>query len=170
MSVDEPLFESREGPDELAIPALETRARIARLVESEPYAVLCVQGRGQPYGALVAYAFSEELRAAVFSTSVATRKFQILSECARVALVIDSRSRSPDDLMQIEAVTVTGTATRVDQGPAFDRWADLLASRHPYLKPFVRSASSALFRVDVVRYLHVARFQEVRQWVPTDPT
>jgi nitroimidazol reductase NimA-like FMN-containing flavoprotein (pyridoxamine 5'-phosphate oxidase superfamily) len=170
VSIDEPLFDSREGPDEPALPADEARARIARLVEAELYAVLCVQGGGQPYGALVAHAFSEDLRIAVFSTSVATRKYRLLSECHRVALVIDSRPRSPDDLMQIEAVTVTGTATRVEPGPAFERWARLLSSRHAYLKPFVRSASSALYRVDVVRYLHVARFQEVRQWVPTDPS
>ncbi len=168
LSVDEPLFESREGPYEPALRADEARARIARLVDAEPYAVLCVQGGGQPYGALVAHAFSDDLRAAVFSTSVATRKYRLLSECDRVALVVDSRPKSPDDLMRIEAVTVTGTATRVEPGPEFDRWARLLSSRHAYLRAFVRSASSALYRVDVVRYLHVARFQEVRQWVPTD--
>ena len=39
-------------------------------------------------------------------------------------------------------------------------------SRHPYLQSFVKAATCALFRIDVVRFLHVSRFQEVRQWVP----
>jgi hypothetical protein len=44
----------------------------------------------------------------------------------------------------------------------------LLIARHPYLKSFVNAASCALFRVDAVRFLHVARFQEVSQWLPGD--
>jgi len=31
----------------------------------------------------------------------------------------------------------------------------------------VKAATCALFRVDVVRFLHVARFQEVNQWIPS---
>ena len=69
--------------------------------------------------------------------------------------------------MQIEAVTVTGRAALIERGPAFDRWAALLVGRHAYLQSFVEAATCALFRVDVVRFLHVMRFQEVRQWVPT---
>ena len=42
----------------------------------------------------------------------------------------------------------------------------MLTARHPYLKSFVESPSTALFRVDAVRFLHVTRFQEVRQWIP----
>jgi hypothetical protein len=50
-----------------------------------------------------------------------------------------------------------------------DGWAKLLTEKHPGLASFVTAPSTALFRVDVVRYLHVWRFQEVRQWVPTSP-
>jgi hypothetical protein len=97
---------------------------------------------------------------------MATRKYRLLTECDHVALVVDSRASSPDRLMEIEAVTVTGRALAIDRGAEFDRWAELLVSRHPYLQSFVKAATCALFRVDVVRFLHVSRFQEVRQWVP----
>jgi hypothetical protein len=69
--------------------------------------------------------------------------------------------------MEVEAVTATGRAHLVERGPEFEGWADLLVSRHAYLRSFVRAATCALFRVDVVRFLHVSRFQEVRQWIPT---
>ena len=68
---------------------------IRKLVEGQPYAVLCTQGQGQPYGSLVAYAVTPDLAFAVFATPRATRKFRLLSECDRVALLIDNRSRFP---------------------------------------------------------------------------
>lgn len=161
---DEPLFDTPRGPDEPD--SGPVRERIRALVDGQPYAVLCVQGEGQPYGALVAFAFSSDLRHACFVTPMATRKYRLLRECDHVALVVDSRASSPDRLMEIEAVTVTGRALAIDRGAEFDRWAELLVSRHPYLQSFVRAATCALFRIDVVRFLHVSRFQEVRQWVP----
>jgi nitroimidazol reductase NimA-like FMN-containing flavoprotein (pyridoxamine 5'-phosphate oxidase superfamily) len=139
---------------------------IRRLIEEEPFAVLCTQGGGQPYGSIVAFAFSPDLETLVFATPRATRKFRLLSECDRVALVVDNRDKFPGDLMKVGAVTITGRAQWVRPGARFDHWAQLLVARHPYLKPFVESPSTALFRVDVVRCLHVTRFQEVRQWIP----
>jgi hypothetical protein len=38
--------------------------------------------------------------------------------------------------------------------------------RHPQLRAFVTAESCAVFRLEVFRFFHVARFQEVRQWVP----
>jgi nitroimidazol reductase NimA-like FMN-containing flavoprotein (pyridoxamine 5'-phosphate oxidase superfamily) len=142
---------------------------IRRLVGSQLYGVLCTQGQGQPYGSLVAYAMTPELDSAVFATQKATRKYRLLSECAHVALVVDNRSALPDQLMTVEAVTATGHAQEVPEGAEFERWSRLLTDRHPYLNTFVRSASCGLFRIDIVRYFHVTRFQEVRQWVPTRP-
>jgi len=139
---------------------------IRDLLDSQPFAVLCTQGEGQPYGSVVAFAFSQNLDSFVFATPVATRKYRLLSDCDRVALVVDNRGQFPEDMMKVEAVTVTGQAEQVAPGPEFNVWAGLLAGRHPYLRSFVKAPSTALFRVDVVRVLHVTRFQEVRQWLP----
>jgi nitroimidazol reductase NimA-like FMN-containing flavoprotein (pyridoxamine 5'-phosphate oxidase superfamily) len=142
------------------------REQIRALIDGQPFAVLCTQGGGQPYGSLVAYAVGEDLFAAAFATPVATRKYRLLSQCQQVALVVDSRSRHPDALMQVEAITATGRATQLEPGSEFNRWAALLTARHPQLKSFVAAPSSALFRIDIVRYLYVTRFQEVHQWIP----
>jgi hypothetical protein len=68
--------------------------------------------------------------------------------------------------MDVEAVTATGRAHEVPTGPEFEQWSRLFTDRHPYLDTFVRSVSCGLFRIDIVRYFHVTRFQEVRQWAP----
>jgi hypothetical protein len=91
----------------------------------------------------------------------------LLTECDRVAMLVDNRGRFPDDMMKVSAVTVTGRASRIESGADLEQWSRLLVERHPYLKHFVRAPSTALFRVDAVRFLYVTRFQEVRQWVPT---
>jgi len=142
------------------------RERIGRLLNEQPFAVLCTQGGGQPYGSVVAYAVNQDLNAVTFATPMATRKYRLLCECDRVSLVVDSRAKFPDDMMKVEAITATGRAVQLDPGPEFDRWAELLTTRHPQLKSFVTAPSSALFRIDITRYLHVTRFQEVHQWIP----
>ena len=167
-NTDEPVLDNNDitsRPGATADPAV--REQIRALIEKQPYAVLCVQGEGQPYGALVAFAFSDDLRHAVFVTPIATRKYRLLSECDHVALVIDNRLKNMGELMDLEAVTVTGRSQMIERGAGFDQWSELLVDRHPYLKSFVNAATCALFRIDVARFLHVARFQEVNQWIPT---
>ena len=167
---DEPLLEST-APENASANASgdepAVRDLIERLVREQPYAVLCTQGEGQPYGSLVALAVTDDLASAVFATPVTTRKYRLLCDCDHVALVIDSRSRSIEDMMQVEAITATGRARQVSPGAEFEQEANLLVSRHPQLKGFVRSPTTAVFHVDIIRYFHVTRFQEVRQWTPT---
>jgi nitroimidazol reductase NimA-like FMN-containing flavoprotein (pyridoxamine 5'-phosphate oxidase superfamily) len=166
---DEPLFDM----DAPATPVDEDPPltdRIDRLVRGQPYGVLCTQGEGQPYGSLVAFAFTDDLRHAVFATPTATRKYRLLTQCDHVALVIDNRPDRSGELMEIEALTVTGRAREIARDGDHDRWADLLVRRHPYLESFVAASSCALFRIDVIRCFHVHRFQEVHQWVPAGPS
>ena len=164
---DEPIREPEDvgahcrTPEQRAV-----REQIRALLQGQPFAVLCTQGGGQPYGSVVAYAYSDDLCSATFATPVATRKYRLLCECENVALVVDSRSQHPEDMMQVEALTATGRAVQLQAGPEYDRWATRLTARHPQLQTFVAAPSSALFRVDIVRYLHVTRFQEVHQWIP----
>ena len=163
---EEPVLGAGRGPKD-AEEVEDLGARILRLVTGEPFAVLCTQGDAQPYGSVVAVAFTQDLRHALFATPVTTRKFRLLIASNRVALVVDNRSTWCDDMMRVEAVTATGRAVRVEHGEEFERWAAVLLGRHPYLHAFVRADSCALFRVDVLRYFHVERFQEVREWAPS---
>ena len=168
MRYDEPFL----GPDfEIDLPGAESDdptlpERIERLLDSQKYAVLATQGEGQPYASLVAFAVSEDLSAAAFATPVTTRNYSLLVKCDRVALFIDSRSAGEDDMMQIQAVTATGRAVELEQGPEWDSWSKRLVERHPHLESFIRSPTSALFRIDFIRFFHVMRFQEVHQWRP----
>ena len=164
--VDEPLIGSERDPSAgEAVDRKDVVAGIRGLLTQQPFAVLCTQGGGQPYGSVVAYAVNAALDAAVFATGRATRKYSLLAGCDRVALVVDSRSAYPDQLMKVEALTATGRARELsdqERGP----WAERLIDRHLQLRDFVTSPTTAVFKIEIVRYLYVTRFQEVHQWVP----
>jgi nitroimidazol reductase NimA-like FMN-containing flavoprotein (pyridoxamine 5'-phosphate oxidase superfamily) len=147
-------------------PGESLESTIRQLLDGQLYGVLCTQGQGQPYGSLVAYAMTRDLDSAVFATQKSTWKYRLLCECALVSLVVDNRSALPGRLLDVEAVTATGRAHEVAPGSEFEQWARLLTDRHPYLDTFVRPPSCGLFRIDIERYVHVTRFQEVQQWIP----
>ena len=48
------------------------REQIRALIDEQPFAVLCTQGGGQPYGSLIAFAPSDDLLAIAFATPVAS--------------------------------------------------------------------------------------------------
>lgn len=164
--LDEPAIGSVGGPQTSGSDDPSLPDRIRRLTTTQPFGVLCTQGDEQPYGSLIAFAVTDDLSAALFSTPVATRKYRLLCQCDRVALLIDSRAEHPDNMMEVEALTATGRAVEVPKGEECERLAPMLIARHPQLADFVNSPSCALFRIEIIRYFHVMRFQQVSQWAP----
>lgn len=143
--------------------------QIRLLIQEQPFAVLCTQGEGQPYGSVVSYAISDDLTQVIFGTSVNTRKYHLLCANDRVALVIDSRPQQPDQILEAVALTATGQAVEIPRGPERDRLAAHLAGRHPKIAAFISDPSTALFRIEVNQYVYVTRFQEVHTWYPQQP-
>jgi len=163
-AIDEPVLGEDPADDRRNETPLAERIR--SLLAAEPFAVLCSQGDGQPYGSVIAYAVSSDLKRATFCTPRATRKYRLITECPGVALVVDNRSRHRGEIRQVEAVTITGRAVELPTGDEHTAWRIRLLADHPYLRDFLDSPSCAMFRVDLVRYMHVCRFQEVSQWIP----
>lgn len=132
------------------------------MLESQKLAVLATNGQGQPYGSLVSFAATKDLKQILFATMRSTRKYANLKEEPRVAMVMDSRENTERDLREAIAVTVTGKAE--ETGPAEKEvYSTIYLEKHPYLKDFVKSPSCALLRVQVDTYYLVRRFQEVTQ-------
>ena len=140
--------------------------RIRNLVTTQPYGVLATHGDGHAYASLVAFSFSADLNRAFFATPKATRKYRLLSEHDRIALVVDDRPEHVGQMMNVEAVTVTGRAREVTSDPERLACGEQIVSRHPQLRSFVEAESCAVFEIEVFRFFHVSRFQEVRQWAP----
>ena len=137
---------------------------LEQLFAAQRLCVLATQGRGQPYGSLVAFAEAEGIDCLLFATSRNSRKYSNLSSDPRVALIIDSRSNADADFSQALAVTATGSAHEA-RGEARDRLAKVYLAKHPHLEEFVRSPQTALCRVEVDEYV-IAGFTEVVKLKP----
>jgi nitroimidazol reductase NimA-like FMN-containing flavoprotein (pyridoxamine 5'-phosphate oxidase superfamily) len=128
---------------------------IRELLVSQRFGVLATSGETQPYGSLVAFAETGDLKRILFVTDRGTRKYANLSGNQQVALVIDNRSNSQADVMTAQAITAIGAAREV---PSFERvtMAGIYLGKHPYLAKFIAQPSSALVEVDVQSYVVAA--------------
>jgi nitroimidazol reductase NimA-like FMN-containing flavoprotein (pyridoxamine 5'-phosphate oxidase superfamily) len=136
------------------------RKDLEALFTAQPLAVLSTQNEGQPYGSLVAFASSGDLKELYFATTRATRKYANLSSDPRVAILVDSRSNEVSDFRWAMAVTATGKAEEVE-GQEKQKVLKIYLAKHAHLEEFVRSPSCALLKIRVERYYVATRFQNV---------
>jgi len=137
--------------------SVELSSIIGRLLSSQRLAVLASYGDDQPYTSLVAFVASDDLRAIYFATTRATRKFANLTQCAQVSMLIDNRSNRQRDFHKGIAATALGSVSEVEKSEAAEHYL----RKHPHLKDFIESPSTALFQISVERYYLVSRFQNV---------
>jgi Pyridoxamine 5'-phosphate oxidase len=135
------------------------------LFQQQKLAVLGTQGPAGPWGSLVAIAHTDDLRALVFVTGRSTRKYSNLRDDPHVALVLDNRSNELEDFEEAVAVTAVGLASEPTEADR-ERLLTIYLSKHPHLREFAKSPSSALFRVDVEKFSIVYQFQNVMEMVP----
>jgi nitroimidazol reductase NimA-like FMN-containing flavoprotein (pyridoxamine 5'-phosphate oxidase superfamily) len=129
---------------------------------TQPLAVLCTSGEGQPCCSLVAFATSDDIRELVFVTNRSTRKYTNLSSDPRVSLLIDNRTNEVSDFHAAMAVSATGTASEVSDRER-GRLLMLYLGKHPHLEEFALSPGCALVVVRVSRYTVVRQFQSVME-------
>jgi nitroimidazol reductase NimA-like FMN-containing flavoprotein (pyridoxamine 5'-phosphate oxidase superfamily) len=132
------------------------------LFSSQKLAVLATQARGEPYGNLIAFVATNDLKHLLFATTRATRKYANILGNPRVAIVIDNRSNQEADFHQAAAVTATGVVKEVE-GWEREPLLKLYLSKHPYLKDFVSSLTCALLKMNVETYYVVRQFQNVME-------
>jgi nitroimidazol reductase NimA-like FMN-containing flavoprotein (pyridoxamine 5'-phosphate oxidase superfamily) len=132
------------------------------LFSSQRLAVLATQSKRQPYGNLVAFMATDDLKHLLFATTRATRKYANISKNPRVAMVMDNRSNQEADFHQAAAVTATGVVKEVE-GSEKEPLLRLYLSKHPYLKDFVSSPTCALLKMNVETYYVVRQFQNVME-------
>ena len=137
---------------------------VRRLLNSQQVAVLATHNEGQPYGTLVGFSVSPNLKSIFFATARTTRKFANIVADSRVAMTFDDRTRAAADFYEAVGVTACGWAAEVSKSPRSAHLQRFLA-RHPHLEEFVMAPSCAFLRVRVRKYVIVQRFQEVVELV-----
>lgn len=140
----------------------QLKETIKALLDSQRLAVLATQGEVRPYGSLVAFAATEDMKSILFATTRATRKYANLLKNRGVAMVIDSRTNQTADFADAAAVTVLGDVEEIADHEQ-QELANIYLDKHPYLREFVESPTTALLRLKVKTYIMVSRFQNVQE-------
>ncbi len=122
------------------------------LFKSQKLAALSTQSEGKPYGCLVAFAATDDLKSLLFVTDRNTRKFRDISSVPQVAILIDNRSNDVNDFRDSVAVTAIGTAAEVTGDERSTCRAAYLV-KHPNLADFLDGKNNALVRVAVETYV-----------------
>ena len=133
---------------------------LLELFSSQKLGVLGTHQAGQPYGSLVAFAATPDLKNLFFATTRATRKFDNLRSDPRVSMVVDNRSNRVADFRKAVAATVLGRAKEA-RGKERNNLAKMYLAKHPHLREFVSAPTCALVRIRVQVYYVVSRFQNV---------
>jgi nitroimidazol reductase NimA-like FMN-containing flavoprotein (pyridoxamine 5'-phosphate oxidase superfamily) len=140
----------------------QLRKILQELFATQSLAVLATQEEHQPYGSLVAFAATHDLKSLLFATTRETRKYGNLVRNPKVALVIDDRANRDTDFHRAIAVTAMGSVVEV-KGSERQKLLELYLHKHPYLEEFASSPTCALVRVDVDTYFVVGQIQNVMQ-------
>lgn len=137
--------------------ALDT---IRHLFDSQDLSVLSTQKNGQPYASIVAVAATADLRRIIFLTPRTTRKYENLVASPRVAMLITNSQNRVEDITNAISVTATGKAF-----PVLDEHLEnllaLYLDRHPHMKFFAQTPTTAVVCMEVTTYIMVSQFQNV---------
>jgi heme iron utilization protein len=133
-----------------------------KLFSDQLLAVLGTQSPSGPYGSLVAFYATDDLKHLLFATTRSTRKYDNLTRTPQVAMVIDNRSNKEGDFREAMAVTAIGTVKEVG-GPEKEQFRALYLAKHPGLSNFVHSTTCALLKIEVETYYIVRQFQQVTE-------
>lgn len=136
------------------------------LFKRQRYCVLATEKDGVPYGNLVAFASTPNLKELMFVTSRDTRKYGNIQANRKVALVIDNRSNEASDLLTGLAVTALGVAEQIPESER-ERMRAIYLDKHD-LKPFLDADDTVLIRMLVRKYIVVSGLDSVIELTPAE--
>lgn len=136
----------------------ECLRKLSTFFESQLLAVLATQDEATPYASLVAFASNEKLTYLLFATPKATRKYSNMQTNPAVALLIDNRKNTKEDIQEATTVTALG---RVEQIENFERsiMEKIYLMKHPHLADFLHSTKTAFLKIRIEKYVVVTHFQ-----------
>ena len=158
------MAEKEQIPKEVQKGSVIVPERLKELNKTELFAVLATDDSGHPCVSLVAFAIVPDLKSIIFATPKKTRKYKNILNSEHVALLIDKRPEPGKNLMEAEAVAITGIARPVRRGRVRDEYSHVFLEKHPDFEDFIASATTAIIAVDVVQCVHVGRFQAITVW------
>lgn len=139
------------------------KSQIEKIFRANKLAVLATEGHGRPHASLVAITPMDDLVHLLFATHRSTRKYNNLIHNGKVAVLLENRSMTDQNRLEISVSTAFGYAEEVGKD-FFEQAKQLHLQRHPTLDTFLLSPDCAVFRVFVDAYQLVLGIDDVKWW------
>jgi nitroimidazol reductase NimA-like FMN-containing flavoprotein (pyridoxamine 5'-phosphate oxidase superfamily) len=145
----------------------QARERLQRLLSKQPLGVLATCSDRRVHATLVAFASTDDMRYIVFATYRDTRKFRMLEDNPRVAMLVDDRTNDASDFSDACAVTAHGKTAEVESD-RLNELTEIYLRKHPHLEDFVSAPDCVMVRMKVDKYDLVGNFQDVHELLIDD--
>jgi uncharacterized pyridoxamine 5'-phosphate oxidase family protein len=138
-------------------------SEIEDLIDSEKFGILCSDMDGQPYSNLMAVMPFDDHQSLIFITARTTRKYINLKKNPKASVFIDNRKNKSSDCTEAKGVNACGEAYELPPGRETEKLLMEFLKIHPLLEDFVKSPTTAVFKLAVKTYYFVENFQEVTE-------
>jgi general stress protein 26 len=135
---------------------------LRNLLSTQRLGVLATHNKNQPYTSLVGFAATNDLKNIIFATPKTTRKYANILADKKVSILINNSSNKSSDFRKAMAATAIGKIRNLRKSYN-SKFLKLYLTRHPHLKEFIASPTTAFLAIEVERYYVVQRFQHVME-------
>lgn len=142
----------------------ETWLMVERTLETQKFGVLATLMGEYPYTGAVTFAAPPDAKYIIFATPRHTRKYTNLKAHPKASIFVSNAANQIDDISGAIGITAVGDAMELHHTPGNQQYYDLLQNKHPYLKGFIDSDSTALFVLKILKYYVVRDFQRVYEF------
>lgn len=139
---------------------MEMEQKVSRLLNEQKLGVLATFEPQQPYLSLIAFCHTPDLRRIIFATDRSTRKYKNLINNSRTAILFDNRIVSESNFRAGLVVTAYGSTEELI-GLDISMFRESYLEKHPNMRDFLYSSSTALLSLTVDYFQIVENFQNV---------
>jgi general stress protein 26 len=138
----------------------ETWLMVEKTLETQKFSVLATLMGEYPYTGAVTFAAPPGAKYIIFATPRHTRKYVNLKSHPKASIFISNAANQTDDILVAIGITAVGDIEELHHTPGNQQYYDLLQNKHPYLKEFIDSDSTAVFVLKILKYYVVRIFKE----------
>lgn len=142
----------------------ETWLMVEKTLETQKFGVLATLMGEYPYTGAVTFAAPPDAKYIIFATPRHTRKYTNLKAHPKASIFVSNAANQIDDISGAIGITAVGDAMELHHTPGNQQYYDLLQNKHPYLKGFIDSDSTAIFILNILKYYVVRDFQRVYEF------
>jgi len=142
----------------------ETWLMVEKTLETQKFGVLATLMGEYPYTGAVTFASPPDAKYIIFATPRHTRKYANLKAHPKASIFVSNAANQIDDISGAIGITAIGDTRELHHTPGNQHYYDLLQNKHPYLKEFIDSDSTAIFMLNILKYYVVRDFQRVYEF------